>query len=116
MVGMKAVAGLSLLFLALLQSNGCKDSTKAPSPTADPAKERISLPLHRFENVSSPSSPGIALDTVTGQYCKTWEWTYKAAAMNGGLDTVPTCLSVFRDYPATGDPKDPFSQFGGKAN
>jgi hypothetical protein len=59
-------------------------------------------PLHRFENVSSPQSPGIALDTVTGQYCKTWEWTYKTATMNGGLDTVPTCLRIFRETPSNG--------------
>ena len=83
----------------LLQSNGCNEGQKGAAPSS--AKDQHYPPLHRFVNVPSPGSPsGIALDTVTGQYCKTWEWNYKATAMNGGLDTLPTCLSIFNDFPA----------------
>jgi hypothetical protein len=86
-------AYLSALLL-LQQPSGCNEASK---PVAN---VRHNLPIHRFENVSNPQSPGIALDTVTGQYCKTWEWTYKAEALNGGLDTLPTCLSIFKSAPS----------------
>jgi len=81
-------------FLLLQQTAGCNEE---PKPVV---KVKHGPPIHRFENVSSPQSPGIALDTVTGQYCKTWEWTYKTESLNGGLDTVPTCLSIFRSTPS----------------
>jgi hypothetical protein len=102
MGGMKAAAGLFVLLLLFQQPDGCDQS---PKPTPPAAKESRLPPLHRFENVSSPASPGIALDTVTGQYCKTWDWTYKTPSFNGGLDTVPTCLSIFQSTPSS--PIDP---------
>jgi len=79
----------------LLQQSGCDE--QAPKTAAQPAHHYP--PIHRFENVSSPVSPGVALDTVTGQYCKTWEWMYKASGMKGGLDLLPTCLSIYQDTP-----------------
>ena len=77
------------------------DPLGCDKPPAKPvvAQAKRYPPIHRFENVSN-QSPGIALDTVTGQYCKTWEWTYKVNAMNGGLDTLPTCLSIFQSTPS----------------
>ena len=109
---MKIVACLA--FAALLQTNGC-DSPQQ-SGKQEPAKPERP-PIHRFENVSMPGSPGVALDTVTGQLCRTWDWVYKAATNpnKGGLDDLPTCLSIYRETPATGDSRDPFGQFGGKA-
>ncbi len=103
---MKVAAVLIASLIALMQTNGCDEPTKPVTPNST-AKEPRLPPLHRFVNVSSPASPGIALDTVTGQYCRTWEWSYKVASMNGGLDTVPTCLRVFQSIPAGEDPKDP---------
>jgi hypothetical protein len=79
----------------LLQQSGCDE--QAPKPAAQPIHRYP--PIRRFENVNTPGSPGVALDTVTGQYCKTWEWTYKASALNGGLDTLPTCLTVYQGTP-----------------
>lgn len=105
MGGMKAFA--FALFVLILQANGCDQTATPPPPVA---KESHLPPLHRFENVSSPSSPGIALDTVTGQYCKTWDWTYKAPSLNGGLDTVPTCLSIFQATPSSAN--DPLGILG----
>jgi hypothetical protein len=82
-----------LALLLLQQPSGCND---APKPVANVRHNSI----HRFENVSNPPSPGVALDTVTGQYCKTWDWTYKAESLNGGMDTLPTCLSLFKSTPS----------------
>jgi hypothetical protein len=90
----------SAYFIALLllqQASGCNEAPKSAE------RAHRSPPIHRFENVSSPQSPGVALDTVTGQYCRTWEWTYKAEALSGGLDTLPTCLSVFKSIPSKDD-------------
>lgn len=80
----------------LLQQSGCDE--QAPKTATQPAHRYP--PTRRFENVASPGSPaGVALDTVTGQYCKTWEWTYKASGLNGGLDTLPLCLSLYEGTP-----------------
>jgi hypothetical protein len=100
---MRAAGFIATLLIAFQQFSGCDATPKS----AVPEKEVRLPPAHRFVNVTSPNSPGIALDTVTGQYCKTWDWSYKVATMNGGLDTVPTCLAIFRSTPAGGDPKDP---------
>lgn len=99
---MKVAACALALVLILDDPIGCDKPAAKP-----PEQAKHYPPTHRFENVSNPQSPGIALDTVTGQYCKTWEWTYKMSAMNGGLDTVPTCFSIFQSTPSSGDPNDP---------
>lgn len=92
----------TVCFVALLllqQQSGCDQS---PKPVE---KEKRLPPIHRFENVSEHSeSPGVALDTVTEQLCKTWDWSYKNTAMSGGLDTLPTCLRIFQDTPTSEEP------------
>lgn len=113
-VGMKSAICLCALSFAL-QLSACDKGAK-PAEHASVARERHFPSLHRFVNVSSPSSPGVALDTVSGQYCKTWEWTYKTATMNGGLDTLPTCLSVFHSIPAGQDDNDPLGILQPDAN
>ena len=97
MAGMKIALGIVAAFL-IQQSNGCEQSKPAPAAIPKP-------PIHRFENVSGFNGDGVALDTVTGQWCRTWEWHYKAESLNGGLDTLPTCISIFRNV--TGGPDDP---------
>jgi len=86
--GMRIAACLAAM-LIFLQPTGCDQS---PKPAA---KERHYPPIHRFETVSSNGVSGVALDTVTGQWCKTWDWFYKSDALSGGLDTLPTCLSLY---------------------
>jgi hypothetical protein len=100
---MKAAMCLLGMVLLVDSPNGCDQSTKTAPPSSPSTAKTKHYPLHRFENVSSAQSPGIALDTVTGQFCKTWEWTYKVKSLNGGLDEVPTCLSIFRDFPSEED-------------
>lgn len=80
--------------LLLQQPSGCNQAPKSAE------KAHHNPPIHRFENVPSAGVAGVALDTVTGQYCKTWEWSYKAEALSGGLDTLPTCLSIFQSTPS----------------
>lgn len=85
------VAALFLASFLLQQANGCEE--KAPQTVAAPTPMP---PTHRFENVSGNGSPGIALDTLTGQWCRTWDWSYKAKPDADSLNTLPTCLSLFQ--------------------
>jgi len=80
---MKTVLSGAALTLLLV---GCESS----KPVAAPIERR-------FEGVSGVGEQGVALDTVTGQWCKTWDWSYKNDAMSGGLDTLPTCVSIYND-------------------
>lgn len=89
------IASLLAISLFFLQLDDCDQK---PKPIA---KERHYAPIHRFEHVTIVGSPGVALDTVTGQWCKTWEWAYKNTSLNGGLDTLPTCLSVYQRTPSS---------------
>ncbi len=104
MGGMKAAVTLATAMLVFQQSLGCNQSTKPVE------KVRHYPPIHRFVNVPSSVSPGVALDTVTGQYCKTWDWAYNNASLKGGLDTLPTCLSIFQGTPS--NPNDPLGILG----
>jgi hypothetical protein len=60
-----------------------------------PAYQRPEPPIHRFENISGVNGDGVALDTVTGQWCRTWQWVYKDNSQIGGLDQLPTCESLY---------------------
>jgi len=86
------LTGLALLAILLIVCSGC-DATAHPV-------ERGS-PIHRFEHVSNIGADGVALDTVTGQWCKTWNWVYKDDAKIGGLDTLPSCLKLYNENKST---------------
>ena len=67
------------------------------------------LPVHRF--VITRDS-GLALDTQTGQLCRTWEWmpTSKQRFDADGNpiprnygEFAPTCLLVYQQYPSGKD-------------
>jgi hypothetical protein len=87
---MRIAAFLVMSFL-LQQSDSCE---KSIPPVTVPIPEPTP-PSHRFEPVSGVGSAGVALDTVTGQWCRTWDWQYKAKPDADSLNTLPTCLSVF---------------------
>jgi hypothetical protein len=87
---MKIAAFLVMSFL-LQQADSCEQKPKAAAPEMPP-----SPPIHRFESVSTVASTGVALDTVTGQWCRTWDWQYKAQPSADSLNTLPTCLSLFQ--------------------
>jgi hypothetical protein len=67
------------------------------------------IPVHRF--VITRDS-GLALDTQTGQLCRTWEWVPSGKQRldadgnpiprNYG-EFTPTCLSVYEQYPSGKD-------------
>jgi hypothetical protein len=89
------IAAFLVASLLLQQANGCDQTTKVVTPSPAPALDPIP-PAHRFENVSVLGATGVALDTVTGQWCRTWDWYYKAKPDSDSLNTLPTCLSLFQ--------------------
>jgi hypothetical protein len=91
---------IALVSLFLLQE-GCDQTKPTPTPpTAQVKRERP--PIHRFESVPGVGQDGIALDTVTGQWCKTWEWVPRdPKAPTDGLSSLPTCLNIYLGYPDT---------------
>ena len=94
---MRSAACFTLLLL-LQQTNGCNPDQ--PKPAAEP-KSRP--PIHRFEPLAATGQQGVALDTVSGQWCKTWEWAYKNDSYTGSLDTLPSCLTIFKAIPSEGN-------------
>jgi hypothetical protein len=104
-----------LTALCLISLVGCE---QPPSPTRTQTQQPVTPvhrpPTHRFENVSPTGSMGVALDTVTGQWCRTWDWDYKGSAQRFDLNTLPLCKSLYDSFPSD-DSDDPFAQFGGTA-
>lgn len=88
-VGMKAAAIL-VAVLFLQQPDGC-DEHQAPKETSQPKEP----PIRRFEPVTSHGLIDVALDTKTGQLCRTWDWVYKNNPMAADLNDLPTCYSLF---------------------
>jgi hypothetical protein len=88
---MKIAVALTAALFLFQQADGCDDAKPTPAPTPPP-------PINRFVPVANHGSSDVALDTATGQLCRTWEWQYRGAnnPMAGGIDTLPTCLSLYQ--------------------
>lgn len=98
---MKILPRLAML-LALYQTNGCDES----QPTK--IREEHPNPIGRFVAVETHGSSDVALDSMTGQLCRTWQWEYRGAnnPNKGGLDDLPTCFNIYRQYPYTVTPAE----------
>jgi hypothetical protein len=85
----------------LLQQGGCYESKPSTPPAVVSPKPVYS---QRFLPVPSPQTGmfGVpwtgyfALDTQTGQLCRTWDWGYIGNGKKvNDLDQLPTCLSLY---------------------
>jgi hypothetical protein len=87
------------LAVFLQQTNGCDQPPSAAKP--DPPK--AIHPIARFVPVDTHGSSDVALDTMTGQLCRTWEWQYRGSnnPNKGGLDDLPVCYQIYLQYPYT---------------
>ena len=69
------------------------------SATANQANQAI--PTARFQPVTNayPIGAHIALDTVTGQLCRTWDWVYLNKLVSGyeAPDSLPLCVEIYRN-------------------
>jgi hypothetical protein len=89
---MKIVALAAISAFLFQQVNGCEQSssTKATPKPNEP-------PIRRFEAVVTHGTSDVALDTKTGQLCRTWDWGYKNNPNAADLNMLPTCNSIFLD-------------------
>jgi hypothetical protein len=98
---MKVIVSLAASLLLLQQTNGCDQPQQKPAEQPKPQRP----PTHRFEAVPTVGAQGIALDTVTGQWCRTWDWMPRdPKAPVDGLNTIPTCFSLFQSQGSAEDP------------
>lgn len=79
----------ALASVALIQADGC------PSKPIDSA--RPTQPIGRFVPVTNHNLLDLAVDTVTGQMCRTWNWQYKPD--ENGLAGLPLCNDLYHLYP-----------------
>lgn len=86
---MKVAAVFALLALLIQQPIGCNQN--APKKSLKPTEP----PIRRFEPVVTHGTSDVALDTKTGQLCRTWDWAYKSNPTANDLNALPTCYSLF---------------------
>lgn len=79
---------LSLLIL-ILSCVGCERSSNAPASSFQPA-------VQRFESFGTVL-PEVALDTRTGQLCKTWNWGISdvTAQVEKRFGTLNGCVQLY---------------------
>jgi hypothetical protein len=88
---------LILLVAAGVFLVGCND-TPQPSNEKPQAENSVSTPFRRFEPAFSTDGYGIALDTVTGRWCKTWNWTmHPTNPTLMGLNDLPLCADIYEN-------------------
>jgi hypothetical protein len=103
-----------VLIVGLVQLLGCdegaKDSGHGPSQTTPAIQTESPHPdmAHRFVLVEHHTD--VAFDTLTGQLCRTWDWsltgaTNKPDPVTGNFpqrapgELTPTCLSLYEQNP-----------------
>jgi len=103
---MKSAICALAIFLALDDPIGCDKPAPSPKPIE---KTKQLPPTHRFENVTNPPSPGLALDTTTGQYCRTWSWVYAKIPNAHDLNELPTCKQLYMNPEEPNEPLLPYT-------
>lgn len=106
----------SAIFAGVLFSWGCDQNrlriandTQNPTPPKDfvPISEKGKKPSARFVPITwgpanltgVPWSGAFALDTKTGQLCKTYSWEILGRKQDDLLNSLPECLSLYQQYP-----------------
>lgn len=87
---MKIAVVIAASVFIFQQANGC-DEQKAPKEVS----QREEPPIRRFEPVTSHGTSDVALDTKTGQLCRTWDWEYRNKSDVHDLNDLPTCYSIY---------------------
>src|SRR5438309_9126368 len=96
---------LSLSFVGCDELNKPQSTTaqgtEAPTPPKQPLARRVNVcdatnRFHLTEAYPLGEKTGLALDSCTGQLCRTWDWGYSDKRhAQGSLDSVPTCVSLY---------------------
>jgi len=83
-----AVLSVVILEAALLLPLGCKSGSRNPNSVTIPAAEYERLKAGESRRFL-PFSSGVALDTQTGQFCKTYDW-HSRPARRGYMRLTPS--------------------------
>jgi hypothetical protein len=110
---MKSRLRAAILIVGLAQLLGCeeasKDSGHVPAQATPSVQTESPHPeAHRF--VLAEHHTDVAFDTLTGQLCRTWDWsvigtTNKPDPVTGSVpqrtpgELTPTCLSLYEQNP-----------------
>jgi hypothetical protein len=94
---MKVIALLALALM--LRQDGCANGSPAPTqqPTFQSNWRRECSADHRFANMSDlPISVrgDVALDTCSGQLCKTWEWVSQDKHVQNSYQSLALCADL----------------------
>lgn len=99
-------AGLGLISVALPVLMGQSACPAGHPKQASVPTQKAVQPYQRFVRIASAASMTLnwALDTKTGQVCRTWDWHMQGdkPRKNGEADitlATPTCFSLYREYP-----------------
>jgi hypothetical protein len=100
---MKAIS--LILVTVFLQQTGCDQPAQAPksvAPDQTHYQRFIPIPRESFI-VGVPWSGSVALDTMTGRLCRTYDMQMK------GWESIPLCYQLYStDYASSFDPKRDF--------
>jgi hypothetical protein len=96
---------IALPVFALLICGGC--SLPQDTPTGQQVAQVSKVePYQRFvpiaQNAAGTPSLDYALDTKTGQICKTWDWQITPAppgSRSEGINEIPECLALYQQDP-----------------
>jgi hypothetical protein len=98
--------------IATIATAGCDELLDGQKPSAQQRIERR-IPVHRFTLVRSDGD--VALDTQTGQICRTWDWVPTGKATKVEPDSTvqpqrsfgeftPTCATIYKNFPSGDSP------------
>ena len=83
--------------ILLAIATGCDQLADRPQPSARPS-ESHPHPIGRFEKLQN-FRVDVALDTQTGQLCKTWQWESTNRKSPDPYENLPTCESLYKNFP-----------------
>jgi hypothetical protein len=94
---MKAIALMALALV--LQQDGCTNGNPVTPPQQQPHRtaRRECSADHRFVNMSDlplTVRGDVALDTCTGQLCKTWEWVSTDTHVQNSYQSLSLCSEL----------------------
>jgi hypothetical protein len=86
----------ALLFFSF--DDGCDQSSQKSQTAAPQKSETHSRPIGRFEKLQN-FRVDVALDTQTGQLCRTWIWQSTDRVHPDAYENLPVCISLYLQYP-----------------
>lgn len=90
--------GIRGIFLSTTGCDQLEHASSQSSPRPSVASETRTHPIGRFEKIQN-FRVDVALDTQTGQLCKTWPWQSTNRNSVDPYETLPTCDVLHKDFP-----------------